>query len=164
MLKVLLVDDEQFKRQGLSHLVHWEKYGCQIVAEAENGMDAISILEEKDIDLAFVDIRMPGMTGMELIAYARRNLYRQIRFVILTGYAEFQYARKALQMDVIDYMLKPVQEEELIRVLNRVNQDYCRQRQEQRDKYDFHVASVLTGKYSEKNLQQVKRYVSEEGR
>ncbi len=163
MIKVLLVDDEQFIRQGLRHLVHWEKYGCQIVAEAENGMDAISILEEKDIDLAFVDIRMPGMTGMELIAYARRNLYRQIRFVILTGYAEFQYARKALQMDVIDYMLKPVQEEELIRVLNRVNQDYCRQRQEQRDKYDFHVASVLTGKYSEKNLQQVKRYVSEEG-
>ena len=129
MIKVLLVDDEQFIRQGMRHLVNWEKYGCQIVAEAENGMDAIRILEEMDIDLAFVDIRMPGMTGMELISYARRNLYRQIRFVILTGYAEFEYARKALQMDVVDYMLKPVQKEELIAVLNKVNQDYCYQQQ-----------------------------------
>ncbi len=163
MIKVLLVDDEQFIRQGLRHLVNWEKYGCQIAAEAENGMDAIRILEERDIDLAFVDIRMPGMTGMELISYARRNLHRQIRFVILTGYAEFEYARKALKMDVVDYMLKPVQEEELINVLNKVNQDFCRQRQEQRDKYDYHVACVLTGKYSEKNLRQVRRYLSEEG-
>ena len=61
MIKVLLVDDEQFIRQGMRHLVNWEKYGCQIVAEAENGMDAIRILEESDIDLAFVDIRMPGI-------------------------------------------------------------------------------------------------------
>lgn len=163
MIKVLLVDDEQFIRQGMRHLVNWEKYGCQIVAEAENGMDAIRILEESDIDLAFVDIRMPGMTGMELISYARRNLYQQIRFVILTGYAEFQYARRALQMDVVDYMLKPVQEEELIAVLNKVNQDYCHQQQEQRENYDFHVACVLTGKYSEKNLRQIRRYISEEG-
>ena len=69
MIKVLLVDDEQFIRQGLRYLVDWEKYGCQIMAEAENGMEAIRILEETDIDLVFVDIRMPGMTGMELISY-----------------------------------------------------------------------------------------------
>lgn len=90
MIKVLLVDDEQFIRQGLKHLVDWEKYGYQILAEAENGMDAIHILEETDIDLIFVDIKMPGMTGMELISYVQKNLSRQIRFVILTGYAEFQ--------------------------------------------------------------------------
>lgn len=123
MIKVLLVDDEQFIRQGLKQLVDWKKYGCQIMAEAENGMDAIRILEEMDIDLVFVDIRMPGMTGMELISYVQRNLHRPIRFVILTGYAEFEYARKALQMSVIDYMLKPVQEEELIGILKRVNME-----------------------------------------
>lgn len=60
MIKVLVVDDEQFIRQGLRHLVDWEKYGFQIVAEAENGSDAIRILEEIEIDLAFVDIRMPN--------------------------------------------------------------------------------------------------------
>lgn len=56
MIKVLLVDDEQFIRQGMRHLVNWEKYGCQIVAEAENGMDAIRILEESDIDLSLIHI------------------------------------------------------------------------------------------------------------
>ena len=163
MIKVLLVDDEQFIRQGLRQLVDWGKYGCQIVAEAENGMEAIHILEETDIDLAFVDIRMPGMTGMELISYVRRNLYRNIRFVVLTGYAEFEYARKALQMSVLDYMLKPVQEQELIGILKKVNQDCQRQQQEQREKYDFHVSMVMAGKYSEENLKQVRMHLSEEG-
>lgn len=74
MMKVLLVDDEQFIRQGLRALVDWEAYGCQVVAEAENGIEAIQILEEGGIDLAFVDIKMPGMTGIELISYVRENL------------------------------------------------------------------------------------------
>lgn len=93
MIQVLLVDDEQFIRQGLRMLVDWEEYGCQVAAEAENGVDAIRILEEGGIDLVFVDIKMPGMTGLELIGYIRQNISPQIRFVILTGYAEFGYAR-----------------------------------------------------------------------
>ena len=104
MIKVLLVDDEQFIRQGLRYLLDWEKYGYQVIAEAENGMDAIRILEEIEIDLAFVDIRMPGMDGMELISYVQENLKHKVRFVILTGYAEFSYARKAVQMNVLDYI------------------------------------------------------------
>lgn len=163
MIKVLLVDDEQFIRQGLRQLVEWEKYGCEIVAEAENGIDAIRILEEVDIDLVFVDIRMPGMTGMDLISYVQRNLHKPIRFVILTGYAEFQYARKALQMNVMDYMLKPVQEEELIGILKKVNLEYHREQQEQQDKYEFHMSQVLIGKYSSENLEQIRAYLSDEG-
>lgn len=163
MMKVLLVDDEQFIRQGLRQLADWENYGCQIIAEAENGMDAIRILEEQDIDLIFVDIKMPGMTGMELISYVQRNLYRQVRFVILTGYAEFEYARKALQMNVIDYMLKPVQKEELIRTLKKANLDYQRQQQEQQEKYNYHVTRVLTGKFSEENICQTRAYLAQEG-
>ena len=159
MIKVLLVDDDQFIRQGLKHFVDWEKYGYQILAEAENGMDAIHILEETDIDLVFVDIKMPGMTGMELISYVQKNLSRQIRFVILTGYAEFQYARKALQLNVLDYMLKPVQKEELIHVLTKINQDYQQEQQERKQKYDFHIAKLLLGKFSSEDLKQVKKYL-----
>lgn len=159
MIKVLLVDDEQFIRQGLRQLVDWEKYGYYVAAEAENGMEAIRILEEMDIDLVFVDIKMPGMTGMELISYVQENLSGRMRFVILTGYAEFEYAKKALQMNVFEYMLKPVQEEELITVLKRINQDYQMDQQERRDKYDFHISQVLSGKFSKVNLEQVKKYL-----
>lgn len=161
MIKVLLVDDEQFIRQGLKQLVDWGKYGYQVLAEAENGMDAIHILEETDVDLVFVDIKMPGMTGMELISYVQKNLSRQIRFIILTGYAEFQYARKALQMNVLDYMLKPVQEEELIRILTKVNHDYRQEQQERQQKYDFHIARLLLGKFSSEDLEQIKKYLTD---
>lgn len=161
MIKVLLVDDEQYIRQGLKRLVDWEKYGYQILAEAENGMDAIHILEKTDIELVFVDIKMPGMTGMELISYVQKNLSRQIRFVILTGYADFQYARKALQMNVLDYILKPVQEEELIHILTKVNLDYQKDQQERQQRYDFHIAKLLLGKFSLEDLEQVKKYLAD---
>ncbi len=160
MIKVLLVDDEQFIRQGLKCLVDWENYGCQVVAEAENGMEAIHILEETDIDLVFVDIKMPGMTGMELISYVRKNMFRQTRFVILTGYADFQYARKALQMNVLDYILKPVQEEELKNILRKINQEYQKQQQNEQEKYHFHIAKVMLGKFSSEDLEQVKKYLA----
>lgn len=158
MIKVLLVDDEQFIRQGLRHIVDWEKYGYQVVAEAENGSDAIRILEEIEIDLAFVDIRMPGMSGMEMISYVHQNMKRRIGFVILTGYAEFQYAREALQYNVLDYILKPVQEEELLGVLKKINQEYQDYHKGQREKYDFHISQILLGKFSDENIRQVRRY------
>ncbi len=160
MMKVLLVDDEQFIRQGLRMLVDWEEYGCQVTAEAENGVDAIRILEEGGIDLAFVDIKMPGMTGLELIAYARQNISQQIRFVILTGYAEFGYARQAMQMQVLDYMLKPVQEKELVAILKKISQDYQRDKKERQEKYDFHITQILMGRFSEENLVQVRRWLT----
>lgn len=157
MMKVLLVDDEQFIRQGLRALVDWEAYGCQVVAEAENGIEAIRILEEGGIDLAFVDIKMPGMTGIELISYVRENLSWQVRFVLLTGYAEFAYARKAMRMNVSDYMLKPVQETELLSILKRVSQDYQKEKQEQQEKYDFHISHILLGKFSEEDIRQAQK-------
>lgn len=159
MIQVLLVDDEQFIRQGLRMLVDWEEYGCQVAAEAENGVDAIRILEEGGIDLVFVDIKMPGMTGLELIGYIRQNISPQIRFVILTGYAEFGYAREAMRMQVLDYMLKPVQEKELVAILKKINQDFQKDRKERQEKYDFHISQILMGKFSEENLAQVRRWL-----
>lgn len=95
VIKVLLVDDEQYIREGLRQLVDWGEYGYEIVGEAGNGVDAIAILEESQIDVVFVDIRMPKMTGLELIEYVQEKLHRNIQFVILTGYADFEYARMA---------------------------------------------------------------------
>lgn len=106
MIKVLLVDDEQFIRQGLRKLIDWNQYGYEIEAEAENGEKAIEILENNiEIELVFVDIRMPGMTGIEFIEYVQKNMFRTLQFVILTGYADFEYVRRALRLQVVDYML-----------------------------------------------------------
>ena len=78
VIKVLLVDDEQYIREGLRQLVDWEEYGYEIVGEAGNGVDAIAILEESQVDVVFVDIRMPKMTGLELIEYVQEKLHRDI--------------------------------------------------------------------------------------
>ena len=161
MIKVLLVDDEQFIRQGFRQLVDWEKYGCHVAAEAKNGMEAIHILENMKIDLVFVDIKMPGMTGMELISYVRENLSSRIRFVILTGYAEFEYAKKALQMNVMEYMLKPVQKDEMVQTLKRINLEYQQEEQGRRKKYDFHISRIVAGKYTSEDLEQAKKYLGE---
>lgn len=78
VIKVLLVDDEQYIREGLRQLVDWEEYGYEIIGEAGNGVDAIAILEESQVDVVFVDIRMPKMTGLELIEYVQEKLLRNI--------------------------------------------------------------------------------------
>lgn len=159
MIKVLLVDDEQFIRQGLRRLVDWEKYGYEIVAEAENGLDAIRVLEETDVNLVFIDIRMPGMTGIEVISYVREHMKRRVQFVILTGYADFDYAKTAMRLNVSDYMLKPIQEKELLEVLMKLNGEYQQAQQTQREKYDFHMAQLLHGNFMEESVEWIRTFL-----
>lgn len=159
MIKVLILDDEPFIREGLKVIVDWERYGYRIVAEAGNGMDAIRQLETCSVDLVFVDLKMPGMSGLEFIQYVQDNIADTMRFVILTGYADFKYAQTAVKLGINDYMLKPIQAEELIECLEQMNLEYqeeCRRKQEElslhRLEYDRHAANVLYGKYAKEDL------------
>ena len=115
MIKILIVDDEPFIRQGLKILINWEEYGYEIVGEAANGIEAIKVLEEKEIDLIIADIKMPEMNGIELIEYVHDNILSEIKFIMLSGYYEFEYAKKAIKYNVTDYILKPIQKDELIK-------------------------------------------------
>ena len=159
MIKVLLVDDEQYIREGLRQLVDWEEYGYEIIGEAGNGVDAIAILEESQVDVVFVDIRMPKMTGLELIKYVQEKLHRNIQFVILTGYADFEYARMAIRMQVKNYMLKPIQKEELSDILHKLNKEHQIMQVKEQEHYFFAVSAVVHGKYTEDDLETVYSHV-----
>lgn len=165
MIKVLIVDDEPFIRQGLKILINWEQYGYEIVGEASNGLEAIKELETKEIDLIIADIKMPEMNGLELIEYVRGNMLKEVKFIVLSGYYEFEYAKKAIKCNVTDYILKPIQKDELIKVLCTFKDEYIKREelyaaQKIKDKvvYDGYLNEVIHGKSNNFNLEYIKNY------
>ncbi len=120
MIKVMLVDDEPFILEGLSVLIDWNEYDCMIVAKASNGEEALEYLKQGDVDLVITDIKMPVMTGIELLQTAREEGLSSAYFVILSGYNDFQYAQSAIRYEALDYLLKPVSAKGLIDVIDKV--------------------------------------------
>lgn len=129
-LHVLIADDEAFVRQGLKYIIDWGEFGFLICGEAENGKEALDKMESAHPDLVLLDIRMPLVSGTELIAKARQNGYTG-EFIILSGYSDFEYAQIALQYGVSYYLTKPIQEDKLKeavlsvkeKILARMNQE-----------------------------------------
>lgn len=121
MLKALIVDDEPWVLEGLRIMVDWEKSGFELCGEALNGPEALRLIELHQPDLVLTDINIPVFNGLELITRLNQSMARPPRFVILSGYDDFQYARTALRQRVEQYLLKPVDEEELEDLLGRLS-------------------------------------------
>ncbi|MFC5649095.1 response regulator [Paenibacillus solisilvae] len=131
MYKVLITDDEPTIREGLRTLIDWEHYGYQVVDTAANGKDALIKYDLYKPDLMIVDIRMPGMSGLELIEKLRQD-YHEPHVLILSGYADFDYAKKAIKLNIDGYLLKPVDEDELIDYLLRLQAQLNRESEAKR--------------------------------
>ena len=116
MLKVMIVDDEYYFREALKVSLDWEELGFTICAEAKNGNDALLKADELSPDIVLVDINMPVMDGLEFVKEIK-NKGLDCKIVILTGHSEFQYAKQAVQLGVHNYLLKPVNEKELMESL-----------------------------------------------
>lgn len=110
--KLLIAEDETTIRKGLRHAVDWEVYSISLVGEAEDGEIALEMAIELKPDIIFVDINMPFLNGIELMKQLRKHLPETI-FIVISGYDEFSYAQQAIKMDAFDYLLKPVNNEEL---------------------------------------------------
>jgi len=115
---ILVVDDEYNTRMGVSYTLQQWGDGKIDIAAAENGQQALNMLREREYDLLITDIRMPLMTGIELLEALRREK-NEIAAVLLTGFAEFEYAQQGLRLGAIDYLLKPVQQSELIKMAEK---------------------------------------------
>lgn len=119
MLKILIVDDEQIVRDGLVFTFEGGRYEIDIVGTADNGIEAVPVIEQHKPDIVLTDIKMPGMDGLELAQWIREH-YPEIKVIFLTGYSDFDYARNALKLEVSDYLLKPVDEDELFKILEKI--------------------------------------------
>ncbi|MCL6459988.1 MAG: response regulator [Gorillibacterium sp.] len=122
MYNVLVVDDEELITEGMGMLIDWQRYGFRIMATAGDGQTALEIIKSQSIDLLITDIRMPEMDGLQLIE-AVRDAGIHLRIVILSGYGDFLYAKKAIQFGVTSYLLKPVEVEELIECLSELGRE-----------------------------------------
>ncbi len=106
MYRVMIIDDEQSARSLLEKSINWDAYDMEVVGEAASGIEAINVIDEYRPDVAFVDISMPFMNGIEFTEVATKR-YPNLKIIILTAFDEFEYARKCIRLPVFDYMLKP---------------------------------------------------------
>lgn len=123
MLKLFIVDDEEIICEALSHIIDWNAYDIQLIGTCHDGVEAYHTILDECPDIVMTDIRMPGISGLELIErISRSDLCTQ--FVILSGYGEFDYAQRAMKCGVRHYLLKPCTEEQIITCIQDVTRDY----------------------------------------
>ncbi len=166
MLRVMLVDDEPFILQGLQILIDWNAEGCEIVALKNNGKEALDYLKENQVDLIISDIQMPVMTGLELLETINRDSLTDAHFVILTGYDDFLYAQKAIKNNCYDYILKPVQKDDILKLVRDVaekHQIMAEGSEKQKKLEDAYLAgniiSLIKGKFDDDVVEYVEKHL-----
>lgn len=146
MLKLLIVEDEEIICQTLARLTDWSSLQIELIGTCQDGVDAYHMILDECPDIVMTDINMPGISGLELIERIHRTAL-DTRFVILSGYAEFDYAKRAMKSGVRHYLLKPCEEGQLRSALKEVVQECVLLKQEKNASYsttqDFQVQRAM---------------------
>lgn len=132
MVKVVVADDEERVCRLIVALGNWEELGIQVVGTASNGIQALELIRKEKTDILITDIRMPGLNGLELIEKVR-EISPEIKIMIISGYANFEYAQNALKQGVSDYLLKPINKDALNEALEKMAGEVRKNRQESTD-------------------------------
>jgi two-component system, response regulator YesN len=119
MYKVILVDDEEIVREGIRERIPWGDLGFELIGTAEDGQEALQMIQSNQVDLLITDICMPFMDGLTLTENVKR-IYPSLKIIILSGYDQFDYAQNAIKLGVQDYILKPITSKEVKALLVKV--------------------------------------------
>ncbi len=122
MFKILIVEDEELIRKGLAYTFNWINYDCVVIGEARNGKEGYELINEKKPDIVITDIKMPLLDGLEMLGSFEK---RDFETIVISGYAEFDYAKKAIEYDVSEFMLKPLDHNELGNVIQKITKKIC---------------------------------------
>lgn len=168
MYTVIVADDEEEIRRSLIRKVNWGAAGFQVIGEAENGVDALELVEKLEPDLLLTDIRMPFINGIEL-ARQVREIRPSTQIAFLSGYDDFSYAQQAIQYNIISYLLKPISAQELEKELQAMKEKIDQKfrafaspntMQEHAEKAEFLLPLLLDGsqdRWSEEEYQELLR-------
>jgi len=143
-MRILIADDEYLARSSLKSMLEELNLPLDYVGEAANGEEMLAVVRQHHPDVAFVDIRMPRLDGLEAIRRAR-TVAPSTRWVILTGFPEFEYAQEAIRLGVSTYLLKPVNPEELSRVLHDFIEDHRKLIQTQNRQFERELVALAYG-------------------
>lgn len=165
MYQMIIIDDEPIVREGLMRLLSWQDYQFEVFAQGTDGIDGLEKVLRYQPDLVLVDVKMPGMSGLELIRKAREQGFKG-SFIILTGFSDFEFAKTAISLGVRDYLLKPIDEDELAENLcsivkeleEKKNLNYRNEMNEQTAIQEMLRRLVLYHKEKDSLYQQIKSY------
>lgn len=146
MYTVVVADDEIRQRDAMIEMVQWEDLGFKVVGAAENGIEALELVEQLEPDLLLTDIRMPFLTGIELARRAR-EIRPAMNIAFLSGYDDFSYAQQAIQYNIISYLLKPISANEITESLKKI-----------REKMDAKINVLVLGEAKEDLLNKKKEF------
>ena len=162
MLRVMLVDDEPFIIQGLKVLIDWGSENFEIVKTAQNGKEALKYLKDNQVDLIIADIKMPIMNGIELLKKIRENKISEAEYVILSGYNDFEYAKETMRYGCMDYLLKPINKDELIGILRKISdknkENIIIENHKKETETAFlqrHLIALIVGRYDDVNQEYI---------
>ena len=127
MLKIVIVEDEDIIRKGLAYTIDWVSMGYVVAGEAANGEEGLKMIRDLQPDVVIADIKMPKMDGITMLQKALQDM--SFKSLILTSYAEFEYAQKAIALQVSDYILKPVDEENLALTMSKLHAEIMKDRE-----------------------------------
>lgn len=129
MIQVFLVEDEIIIRESIQRMIPWKEYGYELVGEASDGEMALPMIREQKPDLVITDIKMPFMDGLSLISLVKKEL-PNTKIVIISGYDDFSYAQKAIELGVEQYLLKPISKNKFIQILEDIREKYIKENQQ----------------------------------
>ncbi|NLM04134.1 MAG: response regulator [Clostridiales bacterium] len=130
MIKVIIVEDEEFICNGMILTTPWENFQCQVVGKAANGLEGMNLIKKIKPDIVITDVRMPKMDGINMIENLKNVVDTQ--YIIISGYDDFKYAQQAIKLGVKDYLLKPIDDEEFYRTLENLS-EYIKGRRREKE-------------------------------
>lgn len=163
--KVLVADDEPIMRKAMQSLIDWEAQGCRLVCVAENGQEVMAYLKEDIPDILILDVKMPGISGIELARYIYEEKITT-KVILLSGYAEFSYAQSAIKYDVKDYVIKSGEFDELLLAIEKAKAEISLEQKEGEQKHqeikkENFIKSILDG--SLYDPEEIRRQAKESG-
>jgi len=156
-LRVVIVEDEDLIRKGLVLATDWQKMGCLVVGEASDAFEGEKVIRMIHPDIVFTDVCMPRKTGLEMIESL--SDLDGIEYVILSGFADFAYAQKAIELQVCRYLLKPVEDEQLYDIVDEIKSERERKQRELSLENDK-LALISFGDYRDQYVDKVISYLS----